>query len=72
MYQNSRAGELQLVSPLATATEACMLWSLCSATREVTTMRSPCTAVKSCPTCHNQRKPRGSNEEPVQQKINNT
>ena len=37
------------LSPCTTTTEAPASWSLCSATREATTMRSPCTTTKSSP-----------------------
>ena len=42
----SGAHELQPLSLCATTTEA---QNLCSATREATAMRSPCTTMKSCP-----------------------
>ena len=40
LIPHSRAHELQLLSPCTAATEACVPWSLWSATREATTMRS--------------------------------
>ena len=39
----------QLPSPRAAIPEACMPWSLCSATRDATATRSHCTTVKSGP-----------------------
>ena len=45
----SRAHKLQQRSPRATTTKALALYSLCSATREATTMRSPYTTTKSRP-----------------------
>ena len=42
----SRAWKLQLLSPRATAAEACMPWSPCTATREAAAVRSPLTTTR--------------------------
>ena len=58
------------LSPSTTTTEP-VLWSLCSATREATTMRSPHTTTKSSPARCNERKLTCSKEDPVQPKCVN-
>ena len=70
MRQNywSCALELQVLSPCASTTEACVCYRLCSATREATTMRSPHTTTREqfC-SPHLEKTPR-SNKDPVQPK----
>ena len=65
-----RAGELPLPSPHATATEAFMPRSLCSATGEATATRSPHTVRKSNPRSLQVGKSLCSNKDPAQPKIN--
>ena len=62
MPQSIWARELQLLSLRD--------WSLCSTTREATTVRGPRTAMKSGPARRNWRKPSHRNRDPTQPKIN--
>ena len=64
----SRAGEPQLLSPHASATEAWVPWSPCS-TREATAMRSPSTATREQPLLVAAREKQESNKDPEQPKI---
>ena len=56
------------LSPCATTAAVCATESLCSATREATTMRSPCTTTKSSPCSLPLKKSPHSNEDPAKQK----
>ena len=62
MPRNNWAREPQLLS--------LRVWSLCSATREATTVRGQRTAMKSGPARCNWRKPSHRNEDPTQPKRN--
>ena len=66
---HARAWQLQLLSPHAPTAEASVPWSPRSTAREVTTMRSPCTAVRAAFPCH-RKKATHSNEDAAQPKTN--
>ena len=65
MARSNQACGPQLLSPHAATTEACMVYSLCSATRDATPLRSPRTAMKSSPRSPLDRRWCG-NEDPAQ------
>ena len=57
----------QLLSPCTATSEGCAPWSPCPATREATTLQFES---RVAPTCHNERNPACSSEDPAQPKMN--
>ena len=62
------ARELQLLSPRASTSEVCAPQSLCSATREAPTVRSPCPQLESSPCSLQSKKSLSFSEDPAQLK----